>query len=59
MEDRIIGINKSEQQKEKQIKKNWNNFKALLHNTKCSKIHIIGVPEEERERRGTKKSYQT
>ena len=35
--------------KEKGIKKNWDSLRDLWDNIKHTNIHIIGVPEEERE----------
>ena len=47
VEDRMVEINESERKKEKQIKRNEDNFRDLQDNIKCPNIQIIGVPEEE------------
>ena len=52
LENRIMEITQSEQQKGKQIFKNENSLRDLWDNIKHNNIHIIGVPEgEEREKR--------
>ena len=52
MEERIMGITQSEQQKGKHIFKKYEPFKVLWDNIKHINIHIIGVSElEEREKR--------
>ena len=43
----MVEINESERKKEKQIKRNEDNFRDLWDNVKCPNILIIGVPEEE------------
>ena len=47
IEDRMVEINESERKKEKQIKRNEDNLRDLRNNMKRSNILIIGVPEEE------------
>ena len=47
LEDRIMEITQSEQQKEKQILKNENSLRDIWDNIKCTNLHIIGVPEGE------------
>ena len=44
------------EQKEKRLKRN-DILREFWDNVKCSNIHIIGVPEEEREK-GTEKIFQ-
>ena len=51
LEDRIVKITQSEQQKEERIpKKNEESLRDLQENRKHTNICIIGVPEWERER---------
>ena len=47
IEDRTVEINESERKKEKQIKRNEDNFRDLQDSVKRPNIRIIGVPEEE------------
>ena len=47
VEDRMVEINETERKKEKQIKRNEDNFRDLWDNVKCPNIRIIGVSEEE------------
>jgi len=46
VEDKIVEINEAENKKEKEIKRNEDNFRDLWDNVKCLNIGIIGVPEE-------------
>ena len=54
VEDRMVEINESERIKEKRIKRNEDNLRDLQDNGKCPNIRIIGVPEEE----DNKKDYE-
>ena len=47
MEDRMVEINEAKREKEK-IKRNEDNLRDFWDNVKCSKMQIIGVPEEDR-----------
>ena len=47
LEDRIMEITQSEQQIERQMKKNESNVQDLWDNIKCANLHIVGVPEGE------------
>ena len=47
LQGRIMEITQSEQQKEKQIKKNESNLRNLWDNIKCTNTCIIGVLDEE------------
>ena len=52
LDNRIMKITQSEEQKEKQIFKKEDSFRDLWGNIKHTNIHIIGVPEgEEREKK--------
>ena len=51
VEDRILEINESERRKEKWIKRNEDNLRDLQDNIKSSNIRIIGVAEEEDEKK--------
>ena len=48
LEDKIMEITQSEEQKGKQIFKNKNSFKDLWNSIKHTNIRVIGVPEEEK-----------
>ena len=50
MEHKEAKNNQSEQQEEKRIHKNEDSVSSLWDNFKCSNIHILGVPEEEKEK---------
>ena len=49
LEDRMVEFTAMEQNKENRIKRNEDSLRDLWDNIKCNKIHIIGVPEGERE----------
>ena len=55
IEDRMVEINESERKKEKQIKRNEDNFRDLQDSVKRPNIRIIGVPEEEDKKKGHEK----
>ena len=55
VEDRMVEINESERKKEKRIKRNEDNVRDLQDNMKRSNIRIIGVPEEEDEKKDHEK----
>ena len=50
LEDRMVEIIATEQNIEKRIKRNEDSLRDLWDNSKCTNIHIIGVPGEEREK---------
>jgi len=53
--DRMVKINEAERKKEKIIKRNEDNLWDLWDNVKCPNIWIIGVPEEEDQKKGHEK----
>lgn len=52
LEDRIMEINQSGQQTEKQMKKRESNIRDLWDNVKWANLHIIGIPEGEEKEKG-------
>ena len=55
VEDRMVEINESERKKEKQIKRNEDNLRDLQDNVKHPSIRIIGVPEEQDQKKDHEK----
>ena len=55
VEDRMVEINESERKKEKRIKRNEDNLRDLQDDIKRSNIRIIGVPEEEDQKKDHEK----
>ena len=55
VEDRMVEINEAERKKVKRIKRNEDNLRGLWDNVKCPNIRIIGVPEEEDEKKDHEK----
>ena len=53
LEDKIVEITTAEQNKEKRMKRIENSLRDIWGNIKCTKIRIIGVPEEEKKNKGT------
>ena len=53
LEDKMVEITSEEQNKVKRMKRTEDSFRDLWDNTKCTKIQIIGVQEEEK-----KKGYE-
>ena len=47
VKDRMVEINEAERKKEKRIKRNEGNLRDLWDNVKHPNIRIIGVPEDE------------
>ena len=47
----MVEINEAERKKEKIIKRNEDNLRNLWDNVKCPKILIIGVQEEEEDKK--------
>ena len=58
LEDKIVEINTAEQNKEKRMKRIEDSLTDLWDNTKRTNIRIIGVPEEEEEKKGTEKIFE-
>ena len=46
LEDKEAENTQSAHEKEKRIKKSENSLRSLWDNSKCTNIHIMGVPEE-------------
>ena len=57
MEDKIVEITTTDQNKEKRMKRLEDNLRDLWDNTKHSNIRIIGVAEEEEKKKGTEKIF--
>ena len=55
LEDKIVEIKITEQNKEKRMKRIEDSLRDLWDNIKRTNIRIIGVPEEEEEKKGTEK----
>ena len=55
LEDKIVEIPTAEQNKEKRMKRIEDSLRDLWDNIKCTNIRIIGVPEEEKKKKGTEK----
>ena len=55
LEDKIVEITTSEQNKEKRMKRIEDSLRDLWDNIKRTNIQIIGVPEEEEKRKGLRK----
>ena len=53
LEDKIVEITTTEQNKEKRMKTIQYSLRDLWDNIKCTNIRIIGVPEEEEKKKGT------
>ena len=55
MKDKMVKTTAEEQNKVKRMKRTQDSLRDLLDNIKCTKIQIIGVPEEERKIKGMRK----
>ena len=51
-------ITTTEQNKEKRMKRTEDSLRDLWDNIKCTNSQIIGVPEEEEKKKGTKKIFE-
>ena len=58
LEVKIVEITTTEQNKEKKMPRIEDGLRDLWDNIKCSNIRIIGVPEEEEKKKGTKKIFE-
>ena len=58
LEDEIVEITTTEQNKQKGMKRIEDSLRDLWDNIKCTNIQIIGVPEEEEKNKGTEKIYE-
>ena len=58
LEDKIVEITTTEQNKEKRMKRIENSLRGLLDNIKCTNIWITGVPEEEEKKKGLRKYWK-
>ena len=58
LEDKILEITTTEQNKEKRMKRIDDSFRDLWNNINCTNIRIIGVPEEEVKKKGSEKIFQ-
>ena len=54
LEDKVMESNQAERKRAKRIMQNENILKELSDSIKCNNVCIIGVPEEEREKRAKK-----
>ena len=50
LEDRMVEVTATERNIEKRTKRNEDSLRDFWNNIKCTNIHIIGVPEGDRER---------
>ena len=55
LEDKIVEITTTEQNKEKRMKRIEESLRDLWDNIKHTNVRIIGVPEEEEKRKGLRK----
>ena len=58
LEDKIVEITTTEQNKEKRMKRIEDSLRDLWGNIKRTNIRIIGVPEEEEIKKGTEKVFE-
>ena len=58
LEDRVVEITATEQNKEKRMKRNEDSHRDLWNNIKCTNIRIIGVPEGEEKEKGPEKIFE-
>ena len=52
LEDKVEKKNQKEQEKEKRLRKNEQGLREMQDNMKRNNIHIIGIPEGEKEEQG-------
>ena len=58
LEDKIVEITTTEQNKEKRMKRIEDSLRDLWDNIKHTNIRIRGLPEEEENKKGTEKIYE-
>ena len=58
LEDKIVEITTTEQNKDKRMKRIKDNLRDLWDNIKCTNIPTVGVPEEEEKNRGSEKIFE-
>ena len=58
LEDKIVEITTTEQDKEKRLKRIEDSLRHLWDNIKRTNIRVIGVPEEEEKKKGTEKIFE-
>ena len=58
LEDKIVEITTTEQNKEKRMKRIENSLRDIWDNIILTNIQIIGVPEEEEKKKGTEKIFE-
>ena len=58
LEDKIVEITTTEQNKEKRKKRIEDSLRHFWDNIKCTNIRITGVPEEEEKKKGTEKIFE-
>ena len=54
----MVEVSAEEHNKEKRMKRIEENIRDLWDNTKRTNIRIIGVPEEEEKKKGSKKIFE-
>ena len=58
LEDKMVEIISEEQNKVKKVKRTEDSLRDIWDHIKCTKIRIIGVPEEEKKKKGYEKMFE-
>ena len=58
LEDKIMVLNIAEENKEKRMKRIQDTLRDIWDNIKCTNIRIIGVPEEDKKKKGSEKVFE-
>ena len=58
LEDQTVEITSEEKNKVKRLKRNEDSVRDLWDHIKCTNIQIIGVPKEERKKKGYEKIFE-
>ena len=58
LEDKIVEITTTEQNKEKRMKRIEDSLRDLWDTIKCNNIQSIGIPEEEEKKKGSEKIFE-